>query len=80
MVVVISFSPMVCMIFEMYDAHVEVYEIVDEDDAKENIVCSSNEESDHQATFNFQKQLSPNPAILATDFKPEVPFPPPKPC
>jgi hypothetical protein len=80
MVVVISFSPMVCMVFEMYDAHVDVYEIVDEDDARETIVCPTKEESEHKATFSFQKQLSPKPGILSTDFKPEVPFPPPKFC
>ena len=80
MVILISFSPVICMAFEMFDAHVKVYEIVDEDDSKENIVFSHDEEISNQLRFSIQKQLSPNPGILSTDFKPEVPFPPPKSC
>lgn len=63
---------------EIYDVHVVVYEICDEEDSKEKVIFSYNEEIKDQRIYQSQKQFSNGLDIFLSDFSPEVPFPPPK--
>jgi len=78
MMILISSFPIISMAFKIYDVHIEVYEMLEEDETKEKIVFSYDEEIPNQAFYNFQKQVSPIAYVFFSDFKPEVPFPPPK--
>jgi len=78
MVIFITASPITSLVFEIYGAHIEVYEICDEDDSKEKVVFSYDKEIKDQRIYQSQKQFSLSFDIFLTDFSPEVPFPPPK--
>lgn len=78
MVIIITSSPISSLILEIYDVHVVVYEICDEEDSKEKVIFSYNEEIKDQRIYQSQKQFSNGLDIFLSDFSPEVPFPPPK--
>lgn len=78
MVILITAAPLIPMVFELYDTHFEVYELHEEDESKEKVIFSYDDGIKDQKLCSFQKQSSPNSDIFLTDYKPEVPFPPPK--
>ena len=78
MAVFITFSPITSLAFGIYDNHFKIYEICDEDDVKEKLIVTCNEELKDQTILLSKKQLTLNFDIFLTDFSPEVPFPPPK--
>jgi len=73
-----TFSPITFMVFDMHDHHVKIFQICDEDDTKEKVICTYNEEMKDQNLHISQKQLPLSFDLFLTDFSPEVPFPPPK--
>ena len=78
MVILITSAPFIPMVFELYDTHFEVYELYEEDDSKEKVIFSYDERIKDQKLCSFQNQSSPNSDSFLADYKPEVPFPPPK--
>jgi len=78
MVIFITLSPITNLVFDSYNDNNQVYEIHDEDDSKDKVLFTFNEEMKDQKLHFSQPQLSAIFKIFLNDFSPEVPFPPPK--
>ena len=77
-VVIFTSSPITSSILEVYDVHLEIYEMCDEEDSKEKVIYSHDEGIKDQRMYQGHIQFSTGPKELFKHFSPEVPFPPPK--
>jgi len=74
----LSVSPAFFTAIDMLEEHGIVCEMFDEEETKEKVLFSLNNKLNHHNYFIVQKKSSTCTNNISTDFKPEVPIPPPK--
>jgi len=78
LIVFISATPVVRIIFNQFDVKYELYEIYGEEDSKEKEMITEDIEDDYQVFYSMQNLSSIYFHKCFTEFNPDIQLPPPK--